>query len=372
MRLHGISRDAFDRYVSTTPAWYYEVVAAGFKYNLTDIASAIGIEQLRKIDRFQQRRQQMAQRYDEALAGLPLLLPPQPSPGSSHAWHLYVVRLTAAAHIGRDELITQLSQHGIGTSVHFIPLHRQPYWRETCGLTQAQFPVADASYLSMLTLPLYTRMSERRRPAARDRRRARPAVMTKRAFDLAAAVVGLTVLAPLFVVIALWIRFDSPGPVFFRQQRVGRHGVLFNIFKFRTMTDRPCDRRQLTVGRDPRITGAGHFLRRYKLDELPQLLNVIQGTMSLVGPRPEVPRYVACYPPKVRAVVLSVAPGITDWASIDYKEENAILGRAANPELVYIETILPQKLEYYQRYVRERTFWLDLRIIWRTLVAIAH
>jgi dTDP-4-amino-4,6-dideoxygalactose transaminase len=160
MRLHGISRDAFNRYVSTSPAWYYEVVAAGFKYNLTDIASAIGIEQLRKIDRFLQRRQQMAQRYNDALAGLPLLLPPQPSPGSSHAWHLYVVRLTADAHIGRDDLITQLSQRGIGTSVHFIPLHRQPYWRDTCGLTPAQFPVADASYLSMLTLPLYTRMSD--------------------------------------------------------------------------------------------------------------------------------------------------------------------------------------------------------------------
>jgi dTDP-4-amino-4,6-dideoxygalactose transaminase len=160
MRLHGISRDAFNRYVSTSPAWYYEVVAAGFKYNLTDIASAIGIEQLRKIDRFLQRRHQMAQRYNDALAGLPLLLPPQPSPGSSHAWHLYVVRLTADAHIGRDDLITQLSQQGIGTSVHFIPLHRQPYWRDTCGLTPAQFPVADASYLSMLTLPLYTRMSD--------------------------------------------------------------------------------------------------------------------------------------------------------------------------------------------------------------------
>jgi dTDP-4-amino-4,6-dideoxygalactose transaminase len=160
MRLHGISQDAFNRYVSKTPAWFYEVVAAGFKYNLTDIASAIGIEQLRKIDRFLERREQLARRYDEALRGLPLVLPPHPEAGSTHAWHLYVVRLAPGARLGRDELINQLSQRGIGTSVHFIPLHRQPYWRDTCALTPEQFPVADRSYHAMLTLPLYTKMTD--------------------------------------------------------------------------------------------------------------------------------------------------------------------------------------------------------------------
>jgi dTDP-4-amino-4,6-dideoxygalactose transaminase len=160
MRLHGISQDAFNRYVSKTPAWFYEVVAAGFKYNLTDIASAIGIEQLRKIDRFLQRREQLAARYDAAFANLPLHLPPRPDPGSSHAWHLYVVRLAPSAGLGRDELINELSRRGIGTSVHFIPLHRQPYWRDTCQLSPAQFPVAEASFQSMLTLPLYTRMND--------------------------------------------------------------------------------------------------------------------------------------------------------------------------------------------------------------------
>lgn len=196
--------------------------------------------------------------------------------------------------------------------------------------------------------------------------------MSKRLFDLVAAILGLIVLAPLFLVIAAWIRLDSPGPVFYRQQRVGRGGALFNIIKFRTMVARPVDARELTVGRDPRITNAGHFLRHYKLDELPQLLNVVQGTMSLVGPRPEVPRYVACYPAEARALVLSVAPGITDWAAILYKNESAILGRATDPERVYIDTILPAKLDYYMRYVRERSFWLDLRIIWRTIAAIAR
>ena len=194
--------------------------------------------------------------------------------------------------------------------------------------------------------------------------------MSKRLFDVLAAGCGLLLLAPVLLAIALWIRLDSPGPALFRQRRVGRHGRLFDIYKFRTMADRPDDGRQLTVGRDPRITRAGRFLRRTKLDELPQLLNVLEGTMSLVGPRPEVPRYVDRYPPAVRQTVLSVAPGITDLAAILFKDENDILGRAQDPERAYVETILPVKLEYYQRYVRERSFWLDLRILFRTLAAI--
>jgi lipopolysaccharide/colanic/teichoic acid biosynthesis glycosyltransferase len=201
--------------------------------------------------------------------------------------------------------------------------------------------------------------------------------LAKRVFDLLAAGAGVLVLAPLLLGIALWIKLDSPGPVLFRQVRVGRHGVPFDIFKFRTMRHRPDHERrvagpQLTVGRDPRVTRAGRFLRHYKLDELPQLFNVLEGTMSLVGPRPEVPRYVECYPPAVRNTVLSVAPGITDLAAILYRDESAILGQARDPEQAYVDTILPVKLEYYQRYVRERSFWLDLRIIFRTLAAIVR
>jgi len=194
--------------------------------------------------------------------------------------------------------------------------------------------------------------------------------MSKRLFDVLAAACGLLLLAPVLFAIALWIRLDSPGPALFRQRRVGRHGRLFDIYKFRTMADRPDDGRQLTVGQDPRITRAGRFLRRTKLDELPQLLNVLEGTMSLVGPRPEVPRYVDRYPPAARQTVLSVAPGITDLAAILFKDENDILGHAPDPERAYVETILPVKLEYYQRYVRERSFLLDLRILFRTLAAI--
>lgn len=196
--------------------------------------------------------------------------------------------------------------------------------------------------------------------------------MSKRLFDIVGALAGLLLLAPLFALVALRIRLDSPGPVFFRQQRVGRHGKLFAIYKFRTMAAQPDTSAQLTVGRDARVTRAGRFLRDYKLDELPQLINVLLGEMSLVGPRPEVPRYVACYPPEVRAIVLSVAPGITDWASILYREESAILGRSADPERAYLETILPTKLEYNVQYVRERSFATDLRIIFSTLSALVH
>jgi dTDP-4-amino-4,6-dideoxygalactose transaminase len=160
MRIHGISQDAFHRYVSRTPAWFYEVVAAGFKYNLTDIAAAIGIQQLRKIDRFARRREQLARRYDEGLAGLPLRLPAHAEASSSHAWHLYVVRLAPDAPLDRDALISALSQRGIGTSVHFIPLHRHPYWRDSCDLAPGRFPAAEACFERMLTLPLYTKMSD--------------------------------------------------------------------------------------------------------------------------------------------------------------------------------------------------------------------
>jgi len=194
--------------------------------------------------------------------------------------------------------------------------------------------------------------------------------MSKRLFDLVAASLGLILLAPALLLAALWIRCDSAGPVFYRQQRVGRGGALFWIIKFRTMHVRADASSQLTVGRDPRVTRAGRFLRTYKIDELPQLLNVLAGSMSLVGPRPEVPRYVACYPEALRQEVLSVAPGITDWASIEYRCENTILGEAADPEQAYIDEVLPAKLIFYQRYVREHNFWLDLRILGGTIAAL--
>jgi lipopolysaccharide/colanic/teichoic acid biosynthesis glycosyltransferase len=196
-------------------------------------------------------------------------------------------------------------------------------------------------------------------------------MIAKRIFDLLFSLPGVIFLAPLFLFISMWIKFESPGPVFFRQERVGRFGKSFRIFKFRTMClDAEAKGKQITVGKDPRITRSGRFLRHYKLDELPQLLNVVLGEMSLVGPRPEVPRYVALYPVNVREQVLSVPPGITDYASIEYKDENAILGRAADPDRAYIEEVMPVKLRYYQRYIAERSLWVDYKLIMKTLKAI--
>lgn len=160
MRLHGISRDAFDRYTSTKPAWHYEVIAPGFKYNLTDLAASIGIQQLKKAWKFQQRRAEMAARYDEGLSGLPVILPPKPGDGDIHSWHLYVIRLADDAGIGRGEFIQEMADRGIGCSVHFIPLHLHPYWSEACKLEPGHFPLAGRAYEKAVSLPLYTRMSD--------------------------------------------------------------------------------------------------------------------------------------------------------------------------------------------------------------------
>jgi lipopolysaccharide/colanic/teichoic acid biosynthesis glycosyltransferase len=196
-------------------------------------------------------------------------------------------------------------------------------------------------------------------------------VISKRVFDICCTVPGLLLLSPLFAILAMWVKIDSPGPVFFRQVRVGKNGKLFSIFKFRTMClNAEAKGRQITVGEDPRITSSGRFLRKYKLDELPQLLNVLSGEMSLVGPRPEVPRYVELYPLEIKKVVLSVQPGITDYASIEYKDENDILGRASDPDRAYIEEVMPVKLKYYQRYVAERSLRTDFMLIMKTIAAI--
>jgi dTDP-4-amino-4,6-dideoxygalactose transaminase len=160
MRLHGISRDAFDRFSARVPSWHYEVVAPGFKYNLTDIAAALGIHQLRKARDFQRRRSALAARLDAGLAGLPLALPPRAPEGELHAWHLYVVQLLDAAAVARDRFIERLFEQGVGASVHYIPLHLQPYWRERYRLEPGRFPHSQRAYECMVSLPLYTRMSD--------------------------------------------------------------------------------------------------------------------------------------------------------------------------------------------------------------------
>lgn len=190
----------------------------------------------------------------------------------------------------------------------------------------------------------------------------------KRLFDLFWASLGLVVLSPLFLVVAAWIKLDSAGPVFFRQTRVGRFEKPFRIYKFRTMeADAEKKGLQLTAGKDPRITPSGEFLRRTKIDELPQLINVVKGEMSLVGPRPEVPKYVEYYPDEAKKIVFTLRPGITDYAAILFRNENEILEGAEDPEGTYLKQILPEKIALYLKYAKGRTFWLDFRLILGTI-----
>ena len=194
--------------------------------------------------------------------------------------------------------------------------------------------------------------------------------MAKRLFDVVGAALALLLLSPLLLLIALAVKLDSPGPVFFRQQRVGRHGVPFRIHKFRTMAEGAAGL-PLTVGADPRITRVGANMRGLRLDELPQFIDVLAGRMSLVGPRPEVPRYVAHYPPELRERVLSVRPGITDAASLAFRDESSLLARAADPEREYVQVVMPQKLALAARYADTASLALDCKILWRTLRMLA-
>ncbi len=192
--------------------------------------------------------------------------------------------------------------------------------------------------------------------------------MAKRAFDIVVAGLGLLLLSPLLAAVGLWVRLDSPGPALFRQERVGRFGRSFRIHKFRTMVDgAPTLGPAITVGADARITRAGAWLRARKLDELPQLIDVLAGSMSLVGPRPELPRYVALYPAALRDKVLSVRPGITDPVSLQMADESARLAHAADPEREYVEVLLPAKLREAAAYAERATLWSDLQVLARTL-----
>lgn len=188
--------------------------------------------------------------------------------------------------------------------------------------------------------------------------------------DIFFSLLGLIVLSPVFVIIALCIVSDSRGGVFYRQVRVGRDGKDFRLFKFRSMTSGADKKGLITVGaKDSRVTRVGYFLRKYKLDELPQLLNVVRGEMSLVGPRPEVRKYVDMYTIEQRKV-LAVVPGITDYASIEYADENVILGQASDPDRAYVEQIMPDKIRYNMKYIDNRCLKEYFKIIFLTLMKI--
>lgn len=192
----------------------------------------------------------------------------------------------------------------------------------------------------------------------------------KRLFDVVASGVGLLLLSPLFLLVAIWIKLDSPGPVFYRQVRVGQYNQDFRIFKFRSMRVGADKGSLVTIGgRDPRVTRSGYFIRKFKIDELPQLINVFIGDMSLVGPRPEVRHYVD-YWTKEQLRVLDVRPGITDPASIKFRNENELLEKAEDAEKYYIEVIMQEKLRLYLEYVEKHNFWFDIKLIFQTFLVI--
>ncbi len=195
--------------------------------------------------------------------------------------------------------------------------------------------------------------------------------MMKRGFDLTTSAIGLLLLWPVLLIAAVLVKLTSRGPAFFRQQRMGRHFQPFDILKFRTMVV-DADKRgaQITAGRDPRITTVGHFLRKTKIDELPQLINVFKGDMSFVGPRPEVPRYVEMFRDDY-AELLTVRPGITDIASLKYRHESDLLGQSENPENTYIREILPDKIALAKEYIRRSSILFDLQLIFKTVLRMA-
>ena len=194
--------------------------------------------------------------------------------------------------------------------------------------------------------------------------------MLIRLLDIVLSLLGLIFLLPIFVILAVWIKFDSQGSIFFRQIRVGKDGRDFRIYKFRTMIVNAEKMGIITIGeRDPRITNSGYFLRKYKLDELPQLINVLKGEMSFVGPRPEVRKYVKMYNQE-QLKILTVKPGITDYASIEYINEDEILGKSLDPEKTYIEEIMPQKIKYNMKYINNKTVIEYFKIIFLTIIKI--
>jgi lipopolysaccharide/colanic/teichoic acid biosynthesis glycosyltransferase len=194
--------------------------------------------------------------------------------------------------------------------------------------------------------------------------------MLKRLFDIFFSLAGILILLPFFIAIAIFIVIDSRGGVFYSQERIGRGGAAFRLLKFRSMRSHADKTGLLTVGeRDGRITRIGYFIRKYKIDEFPQLINVLKGEMSIVGPRPEVKKYVDMYSEEQRKV-LSVRPGLTDYASIEYSRESELLGKAADPEKVYVEEVMPAKLALNMNYIREKNLLTDVKIIFRTFIKI--
>jgi dTDP-4-amino-4,6-dideoxygalactose transaminase/lipopolysaccharide/colanic/teichoic acid biosynthesis glycosyltransferase len=399
--LHGMSHDAWNRY-SAEGSWYYEVVRPGFKYNMTDLQAAIGLHQLRKQSLLHARRAEIARRYDAAFEDYDSFQIPTSFAHVDHAWHLYVLRLRLdRMGIDRNQFIDELAARKIASSVHFIPVHVQPYYREKYGYKPEDFPIAYREYQRMISLPIFPGMSDQdiddvigaiagiarkytlhrtisgtSLPAAQTSMRMpihsvpgagrKIASAARRAFDVTCAAAGLLLLAPLLAMVAIAIKWEDGGPALYVQTRVGKGFKKFRLFKFRSMAANSPASMPLAGPDDPRITRVGHFLRQRKLDELPQLINVLMGDMQLVGVRPQLERYVQVFPDEYRDL-LEDRPGITDLASLKFRNEEQMF-HAGSVDEQYVTQILPEKLRLSLKYRRARTFLSDLEILFRTVL----
>jgi dTDP-4-amino-4,6-dideoxygalactose transaminase/lipopolysaccharide/colanic/teichoic acid biosynthesis glycosyltransferase len=400
--LHGMNRDAWQRYGSEG-SWHYEVGRPGYKYNLTDMQAALGLHQLRKLPGFHARRRRIVERYNAAFHSYAELREPTERNDVDHAWHLYVLRLDLEqSELTRSQFISELHDRNIGCSVHFIPIHLHVYYRDKYRYRPEDFPVANREYQRVVSLPLSPRMTDQDvddvieavagvvRRHTRKARLAQPlGVVTpeghdrlrglhleqaasrirrhdwRRAIDVVAAAIGLTLLSPLLALVALAIKLDDGAAVFYSQPRVGKDLRLFKLVKFRSMAPGAERSGLLTAPGDSRLTRVGRFLRKYKLDELPQLFNVMKGEMQLVGPRPEVERYVCLFRADY-SVLLQDLPGITDPASISYRNEEKVFN-AEQIEEQYVSQILPDKLRISLGYQQRRNLFSDVRVLLQTL-----
>ena len=410
--LHGMNRDAWKRYGAGN-SWYYEVTRPGFKYNMTDLQAAIGLHQLVKLPQFHARRAEIARRYNAAFSRFAQFQIPVKRDDVVHAWHLYVLRLNLERlNISRNQFIEELGTREIASSVHFIPIHLHPYYRDKYRYKPQDFPISHRESLRIVSLPLHPRMSDqdvddvieaaidiahehrvrsnwpRVVPnlqadapnagypgASTEIRKGRPAISNAtrieqsvfhRAFDVTCAAMGLALLSPLFAIVAAAIKCEDGGPVFFSQPRVGKDLRKFRLLKFRSMAPDSAGISPLTAPEDSRITRVGRFLRKYKLDELPQLVNVVKGEMQLVGARPELERYVEIFLDEYEAL-LHDRPGITDLAALTFRHEDQLF-QVGSLESQYVARILPKKLELSLKYSQARTFFSDLGILFRTVL----
>jgi dTDP-4-amino-4,6-dideoxygalactose transaminase/lipopolysaccharide/colanic/teichoic acid biosynthesis glycosyltransferase len=393
MRLHGINGDAWKRY-SSEGSWYYEVVDAGFKANMPDLLAALGVAQLKKAEAFHQRRCEIADTYLRRFAGIEELeMPPTGSANTIHSWHLFILRIRPEMlTIGRSDFIQQLKQEGIGTSVHFIPLHLHPYYRDRYGYASGDLPHAENAFARCLSLPIYPDMNDaevervlnaveqlvqrnRRHVPVRNHISVDSDVASRwclsrgrRWMDIIMAALALLLLSPVFFGIATAIGITSGRPIFFRQWRLGRYGREFQLRKFRTMRATTENGPRLTQDGDSRVTWIGRWLRKWKLDELPQFVNVLIGDMTLVGPRPDLAEFWSRATAEDQRM-LALTPGVTGAASLAFRGEERLLTRVPPEQLTsfYIEQVLPQKARLDSAYAARATFRSDCGILLQTL-----